>query len=42
MNTKKSYETPKITDLGSIVDATHGGGGKGKDNGLGANDGKGS
>ncbi len=42
MNAKKIYTSPTITDLGTAASLTRGGGGKGTDQGLGKNDGKGT
>ena len=39
---KKQYGAPTIQELGDAASLTLGGGGKGKDQGLGKNDGKGS
>ncbi len=42
VNMKKQYATPHIEDLGNVASLTQGTVGKGTDQGLGKNDGKGS
>jgi hypothetical protein len=39
---KKQYASPQIEDLGNVASLTQGTVGKGTDQGLGKNDGKGS